>query len=217
MNGIDVSAWQGDIDWKKVAASGIGWCMVKCSQGRAEAEKFGDNLNKAYANGLRCGVYHFLTAKDEAECDLEIDFLLSLLVRYRPLIRLYVCLDVESEQLPEDRALLTAMIDRAYRRIEAEGYRCIVYTNLHWLRTRLDIGGKRLWLAWWRSRDRLPTQADCPSGRLILWQWGTGYVDGINGEVDCDILLTDETEAAETPLGLAQRVDILWKLMFGEG
>lgn len=215
--GIDVSVYQGEIDWRKVAASGVEWCMVKCAQGRAEAENFSDNLNRAYANGLRCGVYHFLTARNEAECELELDFLLSLLVRYRPMIRLYVCLDVESGKLPTDRAVLTRMIDNAYRRIEAEGYRCIIYTNLNWLRTRLELGDKRLWLAWWRNPERVPVQADCPSGRLTLWQWGSSQVDGVRSAVDCDFMLVPEAEEREESLSLEQKVEALWKKVFGEG
>ena len=65
---IDVSHWQGEIDWKKVYDSGIRYAYIKISQGNSLADdRCRENIRKARAAGIRVGVYHFFTTKCSAE------------------------------------------------------------------------------------------------------------------------------------------------------
>lgn len=192
--GIDVSAYQGEINWKRVREAGIDWAMVKASQATYVADRFHENITNAASAGVQCGVYHFLTAQNQEEADKEVNFFLSTIAKYRTLIDLYVCLDVESAKLPADKTVLTEMVRRAYKRIEDAGYKAIVYTNLNWLRTRLaDISDLRIWLAWWKPKTALPARDYHPSlARMMLWQWGVEQVDGIEGSVDSNFMLEEE-------------------------
>lgn len=77
-NGIDVSEWQGNIDFGEVARSGIDVVYIRASEGRGYVDPyFRENYEKAKANGLRIGFYHFLTATNVAEAKEEAEFFVS--------------------------------------------------------------------------------------------------------------------------------------------
>ena len=193
MKGIDVSTYQGYPDWARVAADGVEFAMIKATQGRAESSeaylfadsKFRYNITGAAAAGLPCGVYHYFTARTDAECDREAEFFLKQIEPYRDKITLYAAVDVESRHLQGmSREALTAIVTRFCDAVRGAGYKPIVYTNPDWLRNRLaGIGDNDLWLALWRSAARKPTGYD----RMQIWQWGASAVDGIAGEVDTNI------------------------------
>lgn len=70
--GIDVSRWQGSIDWKQVREAGISFVFIKASQGSSlEDPKFAENVQGAKAAGLLVGAYHFLGAASAAAARQE--------------------------------------------------------------------------------------------------------------------------------------------------
>ena len=73
-NGIDVSEWQGNIDFGEVARAGIEVVYIRASEGRGYVDPyFRENYEKAKVNGLRTGFYHFLTATNVAEAKEEAE------------------------------------------------------------------------------------------------------------------------------------------------
>ena len=200
--GIDVSAFQGKIDWAAVRASGTSFAMVKATQGRSERNAqvylftdpyFSENMVGAAANGLKIGVYHYLTAATAEEAKREADYFLSVIARYRKTITLYAAVDVESGYLPRDRVLLTEIVRVFNRAVKNAGYEPIVYTNPDFLRNRLDgIGDAKLWLALWRDHTIVPSKADYPN--LTIWQYGSEAVNGISGSVDVNYMLEEQRE-----------------------
>ncbi|MBQ7786165.1 MAG: S-layer homology domain-containing protein [Clostridia bacterium] len=200
--GIDVSVFQGGIEWDKVKADGIEFAMIKATQGRSEQNAafrlftdscFIRNITGARAAGVRIGVYHYLTAETVPEAMEEASYFLSVIAPYRGNVGLYAAVDVESRYLPQDKQLLTQIVHTFCARVQAEGYTPMIYTNPTWLRTRLgDIGMWPLWLALWRNKANVPSAEDYPNIRI--WQWGAENVDGIAGDVDADFMITEKQE-----------------------
>ena len=76
--GIDVSEWQGTIDFEEVADSGIDIVYIRVSEGTEYINPcFRENYEKAKANGLRTGFYHYLTARTEEEARVEAEFFVN--------------------------------------------------------------------------------------------------------------------------------------------
>ncbi len=87
--GIDVSNWQGYIDYNRVRASGIQVVYIKASQGNNITDPFFKvNYNNAKANGLKIGLYHFLTARNEAEARNQAEYFSSVISATSPDCRL---------------------------------------------------------------------------------------------------------------------------------
>lgn len=203
--GIDVSTFQGKINWMDVRASGIDFAMIKATQGRSETQsyrdftdsKFSANITGAHYVGMECGVYHYLTAQDVSEAIHEAEYFLSVIEPYRSCIDLYAAVDVESKYLPQDKTLLTQIVFAFCSRVEAAGYDPIIYTNLDWMQNRLnDISAYPLWLALWRNKANVPTVDKYPS--LRIWQWGSETVSGISGKVDANLMIAEKPAGKET-------------------
>ena len=76
ITGIDVSRWQGTIDWKKVKEAGIGFAIIRAAAGLKEDVKFRENLRGAVAAGIPAGAYLYSLAKTKAEARREAELLL---------------------------------------------------------------------------------------------------------------------------------------------
>lgn len=201
--GIDVWKGQGDIQWAKVKADGIDFAIIKASQGRERKNpsvrnfpdpKFSENIVGAHRCGIRCGVYHYLTAQTVPEAMEEAELFLSVIEPYRSIIDLYAAVDVEEDEyLPRDKTLLTQIVYTFCSRVQAAGYDPIIYTNPNYLTYRLnDVSKYPLWLALWRNKTIVPTVQQHPN--LRIWQWGSEAVDGINGNVDANYMIVEKPE-----------------------
>lgn len=203
--GIDVSTFQGEINWQDVRASGVDFAMIKATQGRSETQSYRDftdskiaaNITGASSVGIRCGVYHYLTAQDVSEAIHEAEYFLSVIAPYKKHITLYAAVDVESKYMPDDKQLLTQIVYAFCSRVEAEGYDPIIYTNLDWIQNRLgNISAYPLWLALWRNKNNVPRLDKYPN--LRMWQWGMEAVNGINGNVDANFMIAEKPTVEET-------------------
>ena len=200
--GIDVSTYQGDINWAQVKADGIDFAMIKATQGQSVTGTYGNftdskfvhNITGALRWGIRCGVYHYLTAQTVPEAMQEAEYFLSVIAPYRSIISLYAAVDVEEDKyLPKDKTLLTQIVYAFCSRVQAAGYDPIIYTNPNYLKYRLnDVSKYPLWLALWRSKTNVPTIKQYPSMRI--WQWGSEAVDGIAGKVDANFMIVEKPE-----------------------
>lgn len=190
LRGIDVSTYQGSINWSAVKASGIDFAIVKATQGRAVSSssylftdrQFANNVTGAHDVGLKVGVYHYLTAKTVKEAQREAQHFIDTIAPYKSRIELWAAVDVEEDKyLPRNKKALSAIVDAFCAYVEAEGYRPMVYTNPNYLTWRLDkIPPHDLWLALWRDKERKPTGYDT----MKIWQYGAETVKGISGNVD---------------------------------
>ncbi len=193
-NGVDVSVYQGVIDWKRAAAAGMAFAMIKATQGSFTDRMFLENVHQASKAGLSIGVYHYLTARNAEDVRREAAYFISVIRPYREKITLYAAVDVEDQTfLPKDKKKLTDIVNMFCALVRQAGYRPAVYTNPDFLTYRLNsIAAWPLWLALWRDRSNLPSFSQYPN--LVMWQWGTTSVDGIPTVCDADILFEDVRE-----------------------
>ena len=196
INGIDVSRWQGDIDWGKAASAGVRFAMIKAVQGGKTDPKFKRNITGAIKNGVFAGAYVYSLARTPEEARGEADAVLELCEKYE--LRYPVALDLEDKSLDaltkkELGDIACAFLDR----IREGGRIPMLYSNRDWFKRRIPrsvVKKYYIWLAQWR--DERP-EADFD---FAVWQRGTGRVDGIDGDVDLDVCFVDFSELTAPPL-----------------
>ena len=189
--GIDVSKWNGNIDWAQVKASGVNYVIIRCgyrgsSQGALiEDPKYKANIEGATKAGLKVGVYFFSQAIDEVEAVQEASMVLSLVKNYK--ISYPIFLDVEASGGRADnisKATRTAVCKAFCQTIQNSGYTAGIYANKSWLTGKIDtsqLGNYKIWLAQYASA---PTY----TGRYEMWQYkDSGSVPGISGHVDLNL------------------------------
>lgn len=195
IKGIDVSKWQGDIDWNKVKADGIKFAMIRLGYGSSDGNSCGLDgyFEKNVANAIKAGVdigcyfYSYATSVDAAK--KEAQYVVNVLSKYKGTFTYPVAFDIEDKsQVGLGKTTLTNMVIAFGDIIEKAGFYCSVYSNLNWLKNYLDDSKiKRFdhWLAQWSSA---PTY----SGAFGMWQnSSTGRVSGISGNVDTDVAYKD--------------------------
>ena len=199
--GVDVSVYQGEIDWQAVAASGIDFAMIRVgyrgyAQGTLQLDDcFQANMEGALAAGLDVGVYFFSQATTVAEAEAEADFVLEAIRNYP--IRYPVAFDWE--YITADQARTDGMDGQGITQcasafcdlVEAAGYTPMVYFNQHmgYLVYQLDqLDAFPFWLAEYGSQPDFYYDFE-------LWQYThTGSVPGIQGNVDLNLLLREPAQ-----------------------
>lgn len=190
---IDVSTWNGNIDWNKVYKSGVRYAMIRSSFGVENPNqidnKFVRNIENAIKAGVKCGIYHYSYAKSAAEAKKEADFCLKTIKNYE--IDLPVAFDIEdSSQTNLGKDALTSIVIAFCDRIKSAGYRPMLYCNPNWLCNYLHkdklINKYDIWLANWG--------VSAPSYNCAIWQYSeNGGVPGISGSVDMNWIYKDYT------------------------
>ena len=196
--GIDVSAFQGDIDWQQVKDSGIRFAIIRLGyRGYGKAGKLVEdeyakkNLKEATEVGLPIGAYFFSQALNIQEADEEIEYMLKILGNYE--LDMPIILDWE---IPTDTARTVNMDARTLTDIQLhfcqvmveKGYTPMVYFN--WYQsTKLmyltELEAYPFWLALYQDRMTYPYKVE-------MWQYtDKGTVPGINGYVDINVYMPD--------------------------
>ncbi len=195
--GVDVSEYQGSIDWEQVARSGVGVAMVRLgarawgSKGELLTDSRGlENLQGAAEAGLMTGVYFFSQAITEEEAREEARFVLKMLDGRR--LQMPVVFDWEFAPDADARTakmtgkMLNACAIAFCEEIRAAGYRPMIYFNFDLADRMLDLlrmqeQGYEFWLAWYSQNMICPYRVD-------MWQYTySGRISGIRGDVDLNL------------------------------
>ena len=190
--GIDVSKWNGSIDWNAVRNSGVSYVIIRCgyrgsSTGALiEDPKFVSNIKGAKAAGLKVGVYFFTQAVNEVEAVEEASMVLNLISGYG--LNYPVFLDVEASGGRGDSinaSTRTAICKAFCATIQNSGYSAGIYANKTWLTSYINTGsltGYKIWLAQYAAAPSYTAT------RYDMWQYSSkGRVSGISGNVDMNI------------------------------
>ena len=196
--GVDVSFYQGEIDWPTVAASGVDFAMIRVgyrgySQGSLQLdERFQANLEGALNAGLEVGVYFFSQATTVAEAEEEADFVLEAIRGYP--IHYPVVFDWEFITTDDartdgmDGVGITQCAAAFCELVSLAGYTPMVYFNqdMGYLVYQLDqLDDYPFWLAEYGSHPDFYYNFE-------LWQYThTGTVPGIEGNVDLNLAFWD--------------------------
>lgn len=189
--GIDVSTWNGNINWNQVKNSGVSYVIIRSgfrgsTQGAlVEDNKFRQNIQGAINAGLKVGVYFFTQAVNEVEAVEEASMVLSQIKGYK--ITYPVFIDVESSGGRADgldAGTRTRVINAFCQTIQNGGYRAGIYANKTWLAQKMNVSalsGYKIWLAQYNTQVTY-------GGRYDMWQYSDkGKISGISGNVDMNL------------------------------
>ncbi|MDR2355268.1 MAG: glycoside hydrolase family 25 protein [Clostridiales Family XIII bacterium] len=192
--GIDVSRYQGDIDWDRVAADGISFAIIRMGYrgydtGKPVTDEFFEaNMRGALRAGVRVGVYFFSQAVNETEAREEAEMVLAGVAPYE--VSFPIVFDIEeiSGQNARTDALTTAEVtDIAIafcERIREAGYTPMIYANPKWFVSRMELDRLEPYAKWLAQYYKTPSFPYAFS----VWQFSSsGSVDGIKGNVDLDL------------------------------
>lgn len=194
--GIDVSYWQGDIDWEQVRQAGVEFVMLRIGwRGSEKGLMFADdnvvdNYEKAKAAGLKVGGYFFSQAISEQEAIEEAEFVLDIIKDWD--LELPIAYDWEYLTAEDRTGNVTGQTQTLCavafcETVRSGGFQAMVYTNPDHALSRLDmekLSPYGLWLAQYNDWLDYPHRVD-------MWQYtNAGTVPGIAGNVDINLLFT---------------------------
>lgn len=220
-DGIDVSHWQGDINWTLVRDAGYSFAFVKGTEGVGWTDPlFHQNMDAGSAAGVVQGVYHFArpdlgnTGREEAEWFLSVagDYLESGYLR--------PVLDLEVRGSMGQTALSTWVLEWMQTVESRTGVAPMLYTNLYYINNYLtnEVTAYDLWIAYWTTGcDPTVTATIPPTGKWSDWAFWqfcvapAGTVPGITTPIDLDIFNGVEVGLLEydaaSPLWVSLRSD----------
>lgn len=192
--GIDVSKYQGDIDWKKVKADGVEYAIIRIAYrgyGSGEIvtdEKAIENIKDATKAGVKVGVYFFSQAINEKEAREEVQYVVDLVKDCK--IEYPIVFDMEEisgDTARTDKLTKEEKTDIAIafcEEVKKEGYTPMIYANIKWFASQYEM--ERIekydkWFAYYDDNLYFPY-------KIKMWQYtDSGKVDGIAGNVDLNI------------------------------
>ncbi len=208
--GIDVSTWQGKINWKKVKQSGISFAMIRCGFRRLDSgtivmdNQFLNNIKGAIANNINVGVYFFSMAKNKTEALEEAKWIVNVIKDYD--ITYPVAIDIEIfnknrlKGVSYSTMTNNALVFCDY--IKKQGYTPMIYSYANAFTKYFDTAkfkGQRIWLA--QYNDKVTYK-----GNYHMWQYtSSGSVPGISGRVDMNVAyfsVTNDVTKASTVNGI---------------
>ncbi|PPJ46108.1 glycoside hydrolase [Rhizobium sp. KAs_5_22] len=195
VHGIDVSKWNGDVDWAKVRKSGVSFAFIKATEGKDIVDtRFDEYWRQAAAAGIPHAPYHFYYFCSTA--DEQADWF----IRNVPKASMHLppVLDVEWNHTSKtcnyrpSAMTVRAEMKRFMDRIEAHyGKRPIIYTSVDFHRDNLE-GSFQDYHFWVRAVAQHPEEI-YPDRRWAFWQYtSTGVIPGIKGDTDINVFAGTE-------------------------
>lgn len=188
IKGIDVSVWQGNIDFGKVKVSGINFVIIRAGYGNGNKDKwFDENYRKAKAAGLHIGAYWYSYATSADGAKQEAQSCAKVLSGKQLDYPVYFDIE-EKSQLSRGKDFCSSLITAFCTELERLGYYAGFYTSLSSLNSVISDAVKKrftVWVAQWSSKCSY-------SGIYGVWQYSSkGKVNGISGNVDMDYSYID--------------------------
>lgn len=194
--GIDVSKWQGTINWKKVKKSGIDFAMIRSSYGDCDVdEKLKANVRGCEKYDIPYGFYHYTYAKNVSEAKKEARFFLKTIKNFNP--EYPVVLDIEENFYKSmSKKKVTDIICAFVEVLEDKGYYAMIYSYASFLEEHTDINRLApydIWIACWGDEEKLNSSYSHHYG---MWQYtDEGKISGITeNTVDLNYAYKDYAE-----------------------
>lgn len=196
IDGIDVSFWQGSMDFQKIKDSGIDFVIIRAGGATDDPnenhsdiivrrqgvdERFEENYAKAKEAGLNVGVYWYSFAENTTQAKKEAESCLRVLKGKQ--LEYPVFYDIENMyQFDKGRDFCSSIMETFCSTIREGGYYPAFYMSTYFATNYLNDDIKDTydcWLAQWSGEVNY-------KGTYVMWQYSTGRVNGINGDVDVD-------------------------------
>lgn len=183
VKGIDVSKYQGNIDWNKVKSDGVEFVVIRAGYGREISQKdpyFEQNYEGAKAAGLRVGTYWYSYAESAEDAKTEAKAFLEAVKEKTFDLPVYYDVE-ENDQAQKGKEFVTGVILAFAEEVEKAGYKVGVYANTNWLTNYIaldKLGGRSIWKA--DYRENYDKEIECD----IHQYSSNGSVSGISGRCD---------------------------------
>lgn len=191
MIGIDVSEWQGDIDFNKLKENGCEFVIIRMAFSSHKNEDlkldkyYKTNIKNAKKAGLKVGVYFYTNTGSINEINKQSKFILKQLKGYK--LELPIAYDFESWNDFNELHLNSNDLDNLYsvfeKNMNKKGYKTMLYSSKYYLeKVWLNKNNSNIWLAHYTDNTNYDKE-------YMLWQMSnSGRINGIYGDVDIDIL-----------------------------
>lgn len=209
VKGIDVSFYQGEIDWESVKNDGIEFVFIRCGFRGYEKgslnidERFEEYINGASEAGLDVGVYFFSQATSREEAEEEAEYVLDLINGYD--ITMPVVFDwekIDSQENARTNDVEPTVVTEAAigfcEKIKSAGYTPCVYCYRNTGYYVYDIAAIKDYVMW------MSIPGDYPEFyyKFGIWQYNfSGHVEGVENDVDLDMIfipiLSEEKESGD--------------------
>ena len=193
LKGIDVSGYQGNIDWKKVKNDGVKFAIIKLGTIYDEDENsiestFEKNYNECIKNNIPIGVYVYNYCNSIEALKKGANWVLEVLNKRA--LNLPVYLDMEDKTIvSEGKAALTNQCNEFAKILTNAGYEAGVYANLNWFENYLEPKNFNSNISVWVAQYYKECEYE---GEYDIWQYSSsGKVDGISGNVDMNYLYNE--------------------------
>lgn len=193
--GVDVSKYQGDVDWEKVREAGIEFAIIRLGfrgygpEGKIVLDEyFQKNMEGALSAGLTVGVYFFSQAVTSEEAEEEAAFVLSNIEGYQvdgPVV--FDTEEIKDDVARTDQLTRTQITDHCIAFCDAvreAGKEPFIYANMKWMAFTLELERLTDYQKWYADYEPVP---QCPY-EFTMWQYTeTGSVPGIQGNADLNV------------------------------
>ena len=208
LRGIDVSEWQGAIDWDKVKNSGIEFAIIRTGYGRGgnqADEYYVRNVKGAKKAGIKVGLYHYSYAESPEDAVKEAEFCLRIIDNEKLDLPIYFDIEDKMSIGQLDKNTRTQMCINFCSTIEKAGYWAGVYANKNWFDNYLNYDQLKARYTIWLAHYEI----DSPSLDCDIWQYtSSGKVDGISGKVDMNYMYRDLLDEIGSNSGQAPKNEV---------
>ena len=185
IKGIDVSEFQGQIDWGKVKADGVEFAILRCGFGMdvtSQDDKYIErNISECERLNIPYGVYLFSYANTVDKAKSEAEHTLRLIKGHT--LTMGVWYDIEDNKTSGSvsKETLTNIINTYCNTIKNSGYDVGIYASLNWLNNKIEASVQKQYPIWVAQYYK-----ECQyEGEYVIWQYSSsGKVDGISGNCD---------------------------------
>lgn len=192
VKGIDVSEFQGKIDWEKVKKDGIKFAILRCGFGMditSQDDKYIErNILECERLGIPFGIYLFSYANTVEKAKSEAQHTLRIAKGHKPSLGIWYDIEDNNTSGKVSKSMLTNIINTYCNTIKNEKYYVGVYASVSWLNNKIESQIKNnfpIWVAQYYSKCEY-------KGKYDIWQYtSSGKVNGISGKVDMNYLYNE--------------------------
>jgi len=188
--GIDVSRWQGDIDWVKVKNAGVNFAILR-AYSFGEDYNFQEYYSAAVAAGLEVGAYSYTYAENLEEAVEEANALVAVLGKRKFQYPVFIDIEDPFYQSANKKDLTTQIVLTELEILRDAGYYAAIYSGKYFAETYLDLtklSDYDMWIAQYNDTCTF-------TGEYTMWQYSdSGEVNGISGPVDTDYCYVDYSQ-----------------------
>lgn len=185
IKGIDVSEFQGKIDWNKVKADGIKFAILRVGFGmdiKSQDDKYIErNISECERLGIPIGVYLFSYANTTAKASSEAEHTLRLVAGHKMPMGVWYDIEDNNTSGSVSKSTLKDIINKYCSIIKEAGYDVGIYASLNWLNNKIDASVQEKYPIWVAQYYK-----ECQYKKdYKIWQYASdGKVNGISGRVD---------------------------------